>query len=186
MPHRLVALALFAALGCAEEITIFRPSDQSAVPAGPLSVVARVSGKAEVKLDGKPVTATQPALNALTATVMPSPGRHELTVLAGGVEKKVVFFAGAGAPADWKTFRPHPPAATCETCHAVKDGAWAFKNATLADSCFGCHEAKQFPAIHSHNTEVLAECQMCHNPHGSTEARHLKLKKELACKQCHG
>jgi predicted CXXCH cytochrome family protein len=183
---RAAAAGLLAALCCAQEITIFRPADQTVVPPGALSVAARVAGKAELMLDRKPVPAAQPAPNALMASLKIAPGRHELTVSSGGVERKIAFFAGPGAPADWKPFRPHPPAASCDTCHAVRGGSWAFKNEVLADTCFACHEAKQFPAIHSHTPEVLAECQLCHSPHGSTEARHLKFKKEVACKQCHG
>ena len=42
-----------------------------------------------------------------------------------------------------------------------------------------------FKVTHS-NDEVLADCVLCHNPHGSTEEFHLKMPRETACKQCHG
>ncbi|MBI1790148.1 MAG: hypothetical protein HYR60_21660 [Acidobacteria bacterium] len=165
---------------------IFRPADQSVI-AAPLVIVARGSGKAELRLDGKPILTTQPGPSALTATLKPGPGLHELILADGGAERKVSFFVpGAANAPDWKLFKPHPPAAVCDTCHAVKDGAWDFKGATLAQSCFACHDSKPFAAAHSHNTETLAECQMCHHSHGSTSARHLKMRKELACRQCHG
>jgi hypothetical protein len=35
-------------------------------------------------------------------------------------------------------------------------------------------------------SEVLAECQMCRSQHGSAVKAHLKMKKELACKQVGG
>lgn len=164
-----------------------RPLDQTVLPAGPITVVARTAGKAELRLDGKPIAASQPAANVLTATVNPAPGRHELAF----DDQKIQFFArtaanAAGAPQGWSEFKTHPPAASCDTCHAIKEGAWTFKNDVLGDTCFGCHNAKQFPGVHSHTSETLAECQMCHLAHGSTVKGHLKMKKELACKQCHG
>jgi predicted CXXCH cytochrome family protein len=164
-----------------------RPLDETIAPAGPLVVVARTAGKAELRLDGKVVSASQPAPNVITATVNPAPGSHELAL----GDQKIRFFVrtaanASSAPAGWGEFKTHPPAATCETCHALKDGAWSLKTDPVADTCFGCHDAKPFPAIHSHNSEVLGECQMCHSAHGSTAKAHLKMKKELACKQCHG
>ena len=178
------ALSLLCFAGDAPGPGFLRPLDQTVVPAGPLSIVARTAGNTELRVDGKAVAALQPAPNVLTATLNPTPGRH---VLAIG-DQTIHFFVGAaaGAPQGWGEFKAHPPAATCETCHAVKDGAWAFKSEILADTCFGCHNAKQFPTIHTHNSEILAECQMCHNPHGSAVKAHLKMKKDLACKQCHG
>jgi predicted CXXCH cytochrome family protein len=190
MPYRLGLILALAALICfAEDAAspgFLRPYDQTIVPAGPLAIVARAAGKAELKLDGKPLAASQPAPTALTATINPNPGRHELTLRNGGAEQKIQFFVRSpAAPQGWAEFKQHPPAASCETCHAVKDGAWSFKTDVLADTCFGCPAAKQFPAIHSHNSETLADCQMCHNPHGSTVKAHLKMRKELACKQSH-
>jgi predicted CXXCH cytochrome family protein len=165
-----------------------RPLNQTILPAGPLSIVARTAGKAELRLDGNAIKGSQAVPNVLTATVNPGPGRHELAL----GEQKIQFFVRTAAnassvPPGWGEFKTHPPgAAACDTCHAVKDGAWSFKSGVLADSCFGCHNAKPFPVIHSHTSEVLAECQMCHSPHGSAVKAHLKMKKELACKQCHG
>ena len=109
-------------------------------------------------------------------------GKHTLILKDGGVEKRVEFMGGTGLP----EFRVHPPAATCDTCHAVKDGAWSFKSIVLSDSCFTCHDSGKFPTAHTHVPEILPDCQLCHQPHGSAAAKHLKMKKEVACKQCHG
>ncbi len=163
---------------------IFRPADQSVIQAGPVSVVAKGPADAKLELDGKPVEAQHPAAGVFAAIITPTAGRHQLS-LAG---RSIQFFVGAsGVPEGWKQFRAHPPAAVnCETCHAVNQGAWDFKGGTVAENCFECHQQQSFPKVHQHNPEVLADCQLCHNPHGSTAKFHLKMAKETACKQCHG
>src|SRR5262249_61252990 len=100
-----------------------RPLDQTILPAGPVSVVARTVGKTELRLDGKVVGASQPAPDVLTTTLNPAPGRHELA--AGN--QRIQFFVGAAAsaPRGGGEFKIHPPAATCATCHAVHAGVRA-------------------------------------------------------------
>ncbi|MEX2264464.1 MAG: cytochrome c3 family protein [Bryobacteraceae bacterium] len=195
MPHRpgiglAVSLLLAGAVLIAQDPKgpeILRPTDKSVWKAGPVSVVARVQGKGELRLDGKTIEARQLAPNALTATLNPAKGAHELVLVTSAGETKVNFFVGdAAPPGDFQPFRLHPPAAACETCHAVQNGAWNLKGETAGESCFTCHDQKPFAGIHGHNTEVLFECQMCHKPHGSAAAKHLKWPKEVACKQCHG
>ena len=179
MPHRLVLILALAAPAPTDGPRILRPGDQSALPPGPLTIVARGAGP--LRLDGKPLATTSPGPGAQTATVTPAAGVHELSL----GDQKLRFFVVPGAPADFPPFRIHPPAAAaCETCHAVRDGAWEFKGAE--SSCFGCHDQKKFPVGHTHNAEVLSECGLCHHPHGSTGKFHLKLVRETACKQCHG
>ncbi len=165
---------------------IFRPTEGSAVAAGPLVLVARTAGKAEFRLDGKAVPGAQPAPNALFAMVTLAAGPHALSLVTASGEEKIKFFVGPKAPDGFQPFKIHPPGAGCETCHATKQGVWAFKHAAVSASCFGCHDAKAFAEIHSHNAEVLQECQLCHSPHGSTVKLFLKMSKETACKQCHG
>ena len=160
------------------------------VPPGPLAIVARAPARAELRLDGKPLPAAMPAPPALTATVTLAPGRHELLLISSGQEVRVQFFVRsptrADQPAGWLEFRTHPPSASCDACHAVRNGTWSFKGEAQSESCFSCHKPEAFAGVHSHTSETLAECQMCHSAHGSTAVRHLKLKKDLACKQCHG
>jgi predicted CXXCH cytochrome family protein len=169
MPHRLALVAALAA-----ESVILRPTHQSVVPPGPLSIVAKGAG--EVLLDGKPVAAQRPGPDAVHAEVEAAPGKHVLTVGATKIE-----FAAGPVPDGWKVFRAHPPAGECAACHQPK--SWEFKG---ADACLACHDQAAFAKTHTHNAEVLNECQLCHAPHGSTEERHLKFTKETACKQCHG
>jgi predicted CXXCH cytochrome family protein len=158
------------------------------VPPGPLSIIARGTAGSELRLDGKVLAAAQPSAGVLSATATPSAGPHTLSLVTGDGEQRIEFLVrgGSGAPPGWKPFRPHPPPASCESCHAVRDGAWGFQRATLAPSCFACHDQKAFAPSHSHNEVVLAECQLCHHAHGSTEKFHLKIPRDTACKLCHG
>ena len=191
LPRGRRLLLFFAGLLCAAQQPagprILRPLDNSVVEKGPLSIIAKSSGDGELKLDGQPLTAAKPANGVLTATVEPKEGPHELVLTTGGADYKIRFHVGASAPADWKNYRSHPPIAVeCTTCHSASGGQWALKEEVAGPSCMTCHDAATFPKAHTHKPEELEECQMCHNPHGSTASRHLIMTKEVACKQCHG
>jgi predicted CXXCH cytochrome family protein len=175
MSRRFV-IALFAFLLTAEEPAILRPSDGAILKPGELTVIARQGG---LLLDGKPLKTTERAPGVWTAPINPPPGEHELKSSAG---QAIRFRVDAQAA----TYRAHPPAAACETCHAVKNGVWELRVAALESACASCHDLKKFPETHSHNTTTLADCQTCHNPHGSAARFHLLMPKEVACKQCHG
>ena len=190
MPYRPRLALLFVSLvGVAQQAggpRILRPENNSTVDAGSLSIIAKAVGEGELKLDSKPLTASKPANGILTATIEVSPGTHELVLVSGGAEYKVRFHAGASAPEGWQKYRSHPPAAECSTCHSAAAGEWALKEEVAGPSCMTCHDAVSFPKAHTHKPEEIEECQMCHNPHGSTAKRHLIMSKEVACKQCHG
>jgi predicted CXXCH cytochrome family protein len=173
-------LLLIPSAAMAQEI--LRPADQTSVKPGPLSVVVKASPSAQLTVDGAPVPLRGEGPGAMSAQIKVAAGKHTLILKDGGVEKRVEFMGGTGLP----EFRVHPPATTCDTCHAVKDGAWSFKSIVLSDSCFTCHDSGKFPTAHTHVPEILPDCQLCHQPHGSAAAKHLKMKKEVACKQCHG
>jgi predicted CXXCH cytochrome family protein len=164
----------------------FRPLDHSVLKPGPLSVIARTDGPAKLLVDGKQIEAKTPAPNVLAATVSLTPGPHELSF----GDRKITVFCEAqpnSAPAGFQPFHAHPPGgAPCEACHAVKDGAWSIKGVSTAENCLVCHDRKTFPEVHTHIPKTLEECQMCHMPHGSTAAKHLKFDRETACKLCHG
>jgi predicted CXXCH cytochrome family protein len=178
---RTAALLLATAVAAQEpEARIFSPSDESVV-AGEVRIIA--SGHGRLLLDGKPVESQSPAAGVRHASARVEPGAHEVSIEGGPA---VRFHTGGGAPRDWKPFRAHPPGgAACETCHAVKNGVWTFARASLVGVCFACHNREQFPKTHTHEPGIIPDCQLCHSPHGSTAAAHMKLTKELACKQCH-
>ena len=65
MPHRLTRWGLglataFCLAQAPEGPRILRPVDQSALPPGPLSVIARGDEKSQLLLDGKPLDAKRP------------------------------------------------------------------------------------------------------------------------------
>lgn len=185
----MVALALLlhlAVLQAQDGATLFAPSHESIVTPGPLRIIGRGAGKAALTLDGKPVPTVSPAPGVILAEIKIPEGPHELVLTAEDGESRVSFYAGKEHK-DWKMFRPHPPGnVACDTCHAVKNGAWAMKRATLSPLCHTCHNLEQFTKIHTpHNTGTLVDCQNCHFPHGSAAKTHLRMEKAVACKQCH-
>jgi hypothetical protein len=132
-------------------------------------------------LDGKPIAAESPHAGVMFATAKLAPGAHEIS-LAGG--PRVRIHSGGGAPAGWLKFNEHPPGgAACGTCHAVKNGEWAFAKASLVGVCFACHNREAFPKVHTHEP-VLSPTARCHSPHGSTTARHQDHARS-GCKLCH-
>jgi len=169
-----------------EKAGILRPTDQSVLETETIQIIARAG---EVLLDGNSLKErqTQAARQALSVRV--PLGKHELIWKNGDALHKIQFFVATPGhttiPPNWKVYRAHPPQAECQNCHAGENPG-DFKRTTVAETCFTCHEQKTFAAGHAHNDEVLAECVLCHNPHGSTEKFHLKMTRETACKQCHG
>ncbi len=163
---------------------ILRPTD-GATLTGKIEGIAKVVKAGQLFLDGVPLPTNEIFPGVLTFGLTSTTGQHVLELRFEGGSQKIDFYSGK-AEATGKTFRFHPPSATCETCHAVKAGIWSFKTDPLEATCAGCHNLKEFAKSHTHNTGQLAECGMCHNPHGSTEAFHLKYPRNVACKQCHG
>lgn len=187
MTSRLLALAaLWWPLALAQERPLFyAPLDKSVIAPGALRVVVSSMGETTLLLDGKVVKTDAPAPGVIRADLTLAPGAHELVARNGAGESKIGVFAGR-QQAGFEPFKQHPPTATCETCHAVKQGEWALRRASLAPICAACHPQDRFAKVHTHGTDLLAECQACHMPHGSQAAKLLKQPKEIGCKQCHG
>ena len=161
---------------------IVRPVNKSAFASGPVEVNASVpDGKLE--LDGQAVTAESPFPNVLHARLQPSPGLHKLALVWPTGRQEIEFFVGNQPPAGFTLFRTHPPGGNvaCTQCHELsKRGRFRFKG-----GCNDCHATEAFSKSHTHKADVLPECGMCHNAHGSTAKAHLLHPKEAACKLCH-
>ena len=182
MNVRLLAVLLCTFLQADDEAgKIMRPADKSAFRSGPVDVIA-TAPEGILEIDGVRVKAEQPFPNVLQGSVDVKPGVHTLSLSWAGGRKEIKFHVGDEVPAGFASFRPHPPAAApCTQCHQLsRRGRFVFKG-----GCFDCHNNSAFAKTHTHTPEVLSECGLCHNAHGSVASRHLTLTKELACKQCH-
>ncbi len=181
----LLAMALAGVVVWAQEPAanrILRPTEGSSLPNGKIEGIAKVAKSGAVFIDGIPVATKQNAPGVLTFSINTPNGSHTLELKYDGGSEKLTFTSGKSE----HPFSIHPPAASCETCHAIKESTWAFKNDILEKTCSGCHNLKEFAKTHQHNLEQLADCALCHNPHGSSEAFHMKYLRKVACKQCHG
>src|SRR5690242_12432637 len=79
---------------------------------------------------------------------------------------------------------------SCNDCHN-QHGATAgkqLKNTAAGDAvCFKCHADKKGPYVFEHSPVKTEGCSACHTPHGSANARLLKVNQvNLLCLQCHG
>ena len=181
-------LASAALLLCAadEPGPILAPPPDSAHPAAnPIRFIGRGAGP--LKLDGIAVATQSPHEGVQTTELKPAkPGVYTLE-FEGQTLRFSVGPATAARTGNFAAFHPHPPADRCETCHAGRNGRWRFQRISLASVCSQCHNRETFQARHTHEMAVLTDCQLCHNPHGSTTAAtaHLKLPRDAACQQCH-
>lgn len=178
-----VVAALTSCLPAADEAgRIMRPVDKAALPSGTVNIIASAP-EGKLELDGKPVAAEKPFPNVLHANAEVTPGKHSLALIWADGRKEISFFTGPNAPAEYQAYKAHPPVpdVKCTQCHEVtRRGRFHFKG-----GCFDCHNREPFAKVHTHNADVLAECGLCHNAHGSTTKAHLMYTKEVSCKQCH-
>ena len=177
-------LALCALDGADQAGRILRPVDKASLPDGSVDIVA-TAPEGRLEIDGKPVPIERPFPNVLHAKTTVTPGEHELALIWEDSRTAIRFFAGPKAPAEFAAFRHHPPVqdVKCTQCHELSQrGRFRFKG---GDACADCHPATGFVKVHTHLPEVLTQCGLCHNAHGSTSKAHLLYSKEIACKQCH-
>ena len=82
---------------------------------------------------------------------------------------------------------------SCVTCHSVhspKSPQAQLKASTVAETCAVCHRtevAKLQRSGHMPLREGKMDCTVCHNPHGSTNVRMLKVGNWVneTCVSCH-
>jgi predicted CXXCH cytochrome family protein len=186
MKGRLAAALCFCFwFALAQEVArprIMRPVDMALVPAGAVEIIAAAED-GSLEIDGKPVDAERPFPGVLRARPELSDGPHKIAVAGRDGRSEIRIHAGAGAPADFRPFREHPPQTSvpCTQCHEVsRRGRFRFKG-----GCFDCHRQSEFAKVHTHVPDALSQCGMCHNAHGSSAKGHLTLSKEAACRLCH-
>jgi len=187
-PGSLIGLMVSLAAGphafAAGEGKILRPADRSALPSADLDIVATAPA-GRLELDGQPIAAGQPFPNVFHARLQSSPGVHQLSLAWEGGRQDIQFYCGSDPPAGFAAFHPHPPLAgvECAACHELtKRGRFHFKG---GEACLGCHQTQTFAKVHTHTPDVLNQCGLCHNAHGSTVKAHLLFPQAIVCKQCH-
>ena len=98
-----------------------------------------------------------------------------------------------GDHALWDGSQHEARGVTCTTCHSVHDYKSAtrqLKKATQAEVCASCHRdkiAKLDRSGHMPVREGKLECTTCHNPHGATNVRLLRIGDSIGevCTSCH-
>lgn len=82
--------------------------------------------------------------------------------------------------------RPGEDKMSCSSCHnthgTVSEALIA--EVSTNESCYRCHAEKRGPFLWEH-PPVNEDCLSCHDPHGSTRARMLRVSLPRLCQQCH-
>lgn len=75
---------------------------------------------------------------------------------------------------------------SCSDCHDPHAGDHdaLLVEASVNDTCFGCHAEKRGPFLWEH-APAAEDCTLCHRPHGSNHAALLTRRPPLLCQQCH-
>jgi predicted CXXCH cytochrome family protein len=74
----------------------------------------------------------------------------------------------------------------CVLCHDIpEDGGAAKLVNTDSPLCLKCHEREKFKGSYNHGPFVFGACVACHNPHGGSEPRMLRVSGRQVCLTCH-
>jgi predicted CXXCH cytochrome family protein len=74
----------------------------------------------------------------------------------------------------------------CVFCHDIPDvGGTAKLVNSDVPLCLKCHEREKFKGSYNHGPFVFGACVACHNPHGGSEPRMLRVSGRQVCLTCH-
>lgn len=74
----------------------------------------------------------------------------------------------------------------CVLCHDIPDVGGAAKLVnTDTPLCLKCHTREKFKGSYSHGPFAFGACVACHNPHGGSEPRMLRVSGRQVCLTCH-
>lgn len=98
-----------------------------------------------------------------------------------------------GAHAQWNASAHNARNVSCTTCHSAhrpKSPQAQLKTASVTETCATCHKTQAFKARRSGHMplrEGKMDCVSCHNPHGSTNVKLLKVGNWVneSCLSCH-
>ncbi|HVU23851.1 MAG TPA: cytochrome c3 family protein [Opitutus sp.] len=113
------------------------------------------------------------------------------TIINPGKSPETCFQCHANLRGQFALPNAHPVLAghmSCSDCHDPHEGnarpEGGAKLARLNESCLKCHAQQSGPYVFEH--EALREgCVTCHSPHGSVNAKMLRVRNQNLCLQCH-
>jgi len=132
-------------------------------------------------------------------------GRHIEDPAAAGTVRKFARISAAeaseaclschnrGSHALWEGSAHDARNVSCVTCHSVhepKSAKAQLKTASQVETCASCHQTQSMKlkrSAHMPVREGKMECSSCHNPHGSTNVKNLRVGNYVneSCVSCH-
>jgi predicted CXXCH cytochrome family protein len=74
----------------------------------------------------------------------------------------------------------------CVLCHDIPEAGGVAKLInTDSPLCLKCHSREKFKGSYNHGPFVFGACVACHNPHGGSEPRMLRVSGRQLCLTCH-
>lgn len=110
-------------------------------------------------------------------------------VLVKATQPQICFSCHFDKRAQTRKFSRHPVKegkVVCSDCHNPHGSfarAQLVKN-TVNETCYQCHAELRGPFLWEH-APVSDDCTLCHDPHGSSQPRMLKVRTPYLCQQCH-
>lgn len=78
---------------------------------------------------------------------------------------------------------------TCWSCHDPHNTETSIQrlgHKKISEKCFECHPSQRGPFTYEHLASNVGTCEVCHQPHGSVNARLLRRSEQyLLCLECH-
>lgn len=182
---RKLAALLFTVLmtaSSASALEIVSPSDGALLREGKVVFIG-VARKAETgKLEyGGRTTSFRIKDGSFSLVVSLPAGEHRLTFNAG--RESAAIKIKVDPKADKGAYRYHAEvsAEKCKACHD-EDKPFA-KMDSAAEVCVRCHKTEE--KRYTHGPFAIGLCAECHNPHGSSLDKYLRLAVVELCNDCH-
>ncbi len=158
------------------------PAPGSAIAGGKVFLIGRLvkdHAKAELSLNGKPIPGLKMQGSAFSAEFQPAPGQNLVEARErGAVLGSLKFSFGPKGSGPAYRFHQALPDGNCAKCHQGKNPP-----VVKAGICFGCHDV--WKHAFQHGPVAAGECLFCHDPHGSTEPKLVRLEATKQCTTCH-
>lgn len=113
------------------------------------------------------------------------------TIVNPGASPETCFQCHLDKRGEFALPNAHPVLAgkmSCSDCHSPHSGDAVAEGGTNFDgvnaSCIKCHTSQGGPYVFEHEASREG-CVVCHNPHGSLNAKMLKARNANLCLQCH-